>query len=203
MRIALILAAAAGSLLIPSLAVSWAKIDPTTWEFHLRPGVKFSDGSPFSARDVVYSFCRATKVENSANNYVFTVSSISQATATDALTVRVITRQPDPLLAVNLSALAIISANTSGSAEPIVYRDTGCEGVSQWPKTSDFNNLTLAIGTGPFKFVRSTPGDRIVLARNELYWGRCQTHHANWDHDSGNRRQGIFKGRHGRRRGEQ
>ena len=50
---------------IPDLAVSWRTIDPTHWEFKLRPGVKWHDGSPFTADDVVFSYQRARNVPNS------------------------------------------------------------------------------------------------------------------------------------------
>src|SRR4051794_4111193 len=49
----------------PMLATSWRTTDEKTWEFKLRAGVKFTDGSDFSANDVIYSFCRAPRVENS------------------------------------------------------------------------------------------------------------------------------------------
>src|ERR1700693_1408883 len=45
--------------LVPELAVSWQQIDPVTWRFNLRPGVKFHDGTPFTADDVVFSYKRA------------------------------------------------------------------------------------------------------------------------------------------------
>ncbi|MFX6702105.1 ABC transporter substrate-binding protein, partial [Acinetobacter baumannii] len=55
--------------------------------------------------------------------------------------------------------------------ENLAFNRAGCTGVDAWPKTEDFNNLKLAIGTGPFRFVTFTRGDRIVLERNETYWG--------------------------------
>ena len=53
----------------PDLALSWRAVDDNTWEFKLRPGVKFSDGSEFTANDAIYSFCRAPRVENSPSSF--------------------------------------------------------------------------------------------------------------------------------------
>ncbi len=44
----------------PALAVAWRLIDPTTWQFDLRPGVRFHDGTPFTSDDVVFSIERGT-----------------------------------------------------------------------------------------------------------------------------------------------
>ena len=53
------------SRMIPGLATSWKTIDPTTWEFKLRKGAKFTDGSEVTAEDVVYTLDRVPKVPNS------------------------------------------------------------------------------------------------------------------------------------------
>ena len=55
--------------LVPGLALSWRNIDETTWEFKLRAGVRFTDGSAFTANDVIYSVCRAPRVENSPSSF--------------------------------------------------------------------------------------------------------------------------------------
>ena len=55
--------------LVPGLALSWRAIDDLTWEFRLRPGVRFHDGSPFGAEDVVASFARAPAVANSPSSF--------------------------------------------------------------------------------------------------------------------------------------
>ncbi|HSS65057.1 MAG TPA: ABC transporter substrate-binding protein, partial [Gammaproteobacteria bacterium] len=55
--------------LVPGLAVSWRPLDDTTWEFKLRQGVKFHDGSPFTADDVVFTFQRAPDVEGSPSSF--------------------------------------------------------------------------------------------------------------------------------------
>ena len=70
----------------PRLAVSWRTLDDTTWEFKLRPGVKFTDGSDFTANDVIYSFCRVPQVENSPSSMAINVRAITGMTAPDPLT---------------------------------------------------------------------------------------------------------------------
>src|SRR5262249_50394718 len=68
---------------IPGLATSWRNVDDTTWEFKLRPGVKFSDGSDFTANDVIYSFCRAPRVENSPSSFAIYSRGVAGMTAPD------------------------------------------------------------------------------------------------------------------------
>ncbi len=58
---------------VPELAVSWKPVSDTDWEFKLRPDVKFSNGTAFTAKDVIYTLCRIPTVENSPSSFnVFT-----------------------------------------------------------------------------------------------------------------------------------
>ena len=82
----------------PALATAWKRTGDTTWEFQLRPGVQFSDGTPFTAGDVVASFERAPNVPNSPASLALFTRSIKQVTAVDPLRVRIETKYPDPLL---------------------------------------------------------------------------------------------------------
>jgi peptide/nickel transport system substrate-binding protein len=139
--------------LVPGLAVSWRAIDDTTWEFKLRQGVKFHDGSPFTADDVVFTFQRAPDVEGSPSSFG-TYTKGKEVVKIDDHTVRIKTERPYPLMPNDVSTILIISEKNGRGA-----------------KTADYNSGKAAIGTGPFEFVEYVPGDRIVFERNEAYWG--------------------------------
>lgn len=137
----------------PGLAVSWKPVDDLTWEFKLREGVKFHDGSDFNADDVVCSIERAPNVPNSPSG-MGTYLKGTSVTKIDDYTVHFTTAAPAPLMANNLAQIAILS------------NESGCDAA-----TEDFNSGEAAIGTGPFKFVSYKPGESIVVARNDDYFG--------------------------------
>src|SRR5262245_38341009 len=157
----------------PGLALSWRSVDETTWEFKLRPGVKFTDGSDFTANDVIYSFCRAPRVENSPSSFAIYSRAVVGMTAPDPLTLIVKTAGPYPLIPSEVSTIAILSAKANG-AGTVTFDRQECQGVGTYPKTEAFNAGTATIGTGPYKLVRFTKGDRIILERNDGYWGEKQ-----------------------------
>ena len=68
----------------PRLALAWRTVNDTTWEFKLRPGVKFSDGSDFTANDAIYSFCRVPQIENSPSSMAINVRAITGMTAPES-----------------------------------------------------------------------------------------------------------------------
>jgi peptide/nickel transport system substrate-binding protein len=140
--------------LVPGLAVSRAPVDDLTWEFKLREGVTFHDGSAFDADDVICTFERAPNVPNSPSSFG-TYLAGKTAVKIDAMTVHVKTESPYPLMANDISTI------------PIVSSETGCNGT-----TEQFNSGEVAQGTGPFKFAEFVPGDRIVLVANDGYWGK-------------------------------
>jgi peptide/nickel transport system substrate-binding protein len=140
--------------LLPGLALSWRTVNDTTWEFKLRKGVKFHDGSAFTAEDVLATFKRAPNVPNSPASFAAFLKPIVEATATDAHTLIFKTAKPHPLLPIELSSILILP-----------------KAVAETAKTEDFNSGKAIIGTGPFKFVEYKSGDRVVLARNDAYWG--------------------------------
>jgi len=139
--------------LMPGLAVSWKPVNDTTWEFKLRQGVKFHDGSDFNADDVIFTFERAPNVPNSPSSFGTYLKGKSFKKIDD-YTVHAITEKPYPLMPVDLSQIVIISNE-----------------VGKDVTTSQFNSGEAAIGTGQYKFVEWKPGDTITLTRNDDYWG--------------------------------
>jgi peptide/nickel transport system substrate-binding protein len=136
--------------LIPGLAESWRAIDGTTWEFKLRRGVKFHDGSELTAEDVVASIERTLKVP-SGQFRTFTQRIVSQQIV-NRYTLRLKTATPYAMVPYDLDSVFIISKKALDAS------------------TEDFNSGKAMIGTGPFRFVRFARGDRVELARNDAYW---------------------------------
>jgi peptide/nickel transport system substrate-binding protein len=135
----------------PSLATAWKTIDDTTWEVKLRQGVKFHDGSPFTAKDVKASFERVldpTKKMTARGNH----AKIKGVDIVDDYTVRFRTDGPYPLFVERMTALVIHSEKA--------LREKPHEWVQENP-----------IGTGPYKLVRWNRKQEHLLVRNDDYWG--------------------------------
>lgn len=143
----------------PALAESWT-VDGDVWTFKLRPGVKFSDGTPLTADDVVFTYDRVPKVPNSPSPFTLYLSAVAKVEAVDPQTVRITTKGPAPLLLVNLAQLPIMSKKAASGPAP--------EGKT----TTQLNAGDGLVGTGPYKFVSWRRGAELVLARNDYYWGK-------------------------------
>src|SRR5450432_4432232 len=94
---------------IPGLAESWKTVDPLTWEFKLRHGVKFHDGSDFTAADVVASIERVPQVQNSPSPFTAFTKQIKEMIVVDPFTIRFRTAAPYPLMPSDMTQVAIIS----------------------------------------------------------------------------------------------
>jgi peptide/nickel transport system substrate-binding protein len=149
----------AEQLLEPQLAESWRPLDDTTWEFKLRQGVKFHDGTDFDAKDVIYTVCRIPTVLDSPSSFTIYTKAIAGMEAPDPHTLIIKTDGPYPLLPTELSNWGILSAESNGVEGDITFSREGCEGVGEPPTTAQFNSGEAAIGTGPYKFVSFTPGE--------------------------------------------
>ena len=141
----------------PGLATSWKPVDDTTWEFKLRPNVKFSDGSPFTAEDVVYTYQRAAKVPNSPSPYTVYTRQIAGFEIVDPLTLRIKTDGPAPALPLDMSNL------------PIMPKKNAKADVAEGVTSESLNQGQGLMGTGPYKFVEWKRGTQLVLDTFELF----------------------------------
>jgi len=143
-----------GGKLEPALASSWKALDDKTWEFKLRSDVKWQDGTPFTADDIVFSFQRAKNVPGTVASYSGALRTVESTTAKDPQTVIIKTNTPNPMLPLDIASIYIVSKH-----------------VGEKSKTEDYNAGRAVVGTGPYKFVSYSPGDRTVFERNPGYYG--------------------------------
>jgi peptide/nickel transport system substrate-binding protein len=163
----------ASQALKPGLATEWKAVDDTTWRFTLRENVAFHDGSPFTARDVVYTVCRIPTVQDSPSSFTVYTKAIADMQIEDDHTLIIKTDTPYPLLPTELSTWGILSASANGVDGEITFDRAGCEGIGTPPQSGDFNSPEVAVGTGPYRFEEYIRGNRIVLTRYEDYWGEA------------------------------
>jgi peptide/nickel transport system substrate-binding protein len=146
--------------LVAGLAESWKLTDPNTWEFHLRRGVKFHDGSPFTAQDVLFSYRR---IMSPGSDLKSNFGSIAAVEAKDPYTVIIRTKEPNPILLAGLTNLYIMSAAWSQTNK--------AEGVTDIRKGTENFATRHTDGTGAFELVSREADSRTVLKRNLEWWG--------------------------------
>jgi peptide/nickel transport system substrate-binding protein len=139
--------------LIPQLATEWKSTGDLTWEFKLRPDVKFHNGDPLTAKDVKFSIERT--YDPDAKTIVATVfTTVDKIDAPNDTTVVFTTKKPDPLLPARLGFYG-------GQIIPEKYfKEVGADGFNAKP-----------VGSGVVKFVEWVKDDRLVLEANKEYWG--------------------------------
>jgi peptide/nickel transport system substrate-binding protein len=149
--------------LVAALATSWKILesDKTVWEFKLRQGIKYHNGNPFNADDVVFSLQRAMAPTSDMKGLLTSVESVTKV---DDYTVHVKTKGPNPLLVNNLTNTFMMDKEWSEA--------------NNATKPQDFKNkeenfaVRNANGTGAFMLVSREPDVRTVLKRNDNYWGK-------------------------------
>ena len=154
--------------LVPLLAASWTQPDIKTWRFKLRPGVKFHDGSPFTADDVVFSVERAL----SPNSQLKTsLQGVAGAKKIDALTVDLLMKEPNPVLLNHLFNFRIMSrswAQKNNALLPQNYKDK-----------EDTYSARNTNGTGPFMVIERQPDVKTVLVENPDWWNKASSEKGN------------------------
>jgi len=138
----------------PGLAESWKALNDLEWEIKLRKGVKFHNGQEFTADDVIATFKRVPNVPNSPASFAFFVRPIVDIKTPDKYTLRLKTDKPHPLLPNDMVAIMILPKS-----------------IAETARTEDFNSGKAMIGTGTYRYVEYVAGDRVVLKRNDTYWG--------------------------------
>jgi peptide/nickel transport system substrate-binding protein len=164
------------SVLLPALATEWAVdgTEKTKWVFKLRPGVKFHDGSAFTADAVVWNVEKVLKqdaVHFDASQVGVTASrmpTLRSARKIDDLTVELITAQPDSFLPINLTNLFMASPThwqKKFDAVPASVSDPKERAKQAWVAFAADSS-----GTGPFKMEKFVPRERLEIVKNTGYY---------------------------------
>ncbi|HKK37520.1 MAG TPA: ABC transporter substrate-binding protein, partial [Paracoccaceae bacterium] len=152
--------------LVPELATEWKVVDGG-WEFALRQGVKFHDGSDFTAEDVAFSFERA---KAASSDWKEQVASITDVEIVDEHTVILRTDGPNPILPNQLTSVYVMDKTWSEANDVVEPQD--------FAGKEETYSVRNANGTGPYILEERAPDELTVLSRNADWWG--------WDSHPGN-----------------
>jgi peptide/nickel transport system substrate-binding protein len=146
----------------PALAESWETVKPDVWRFHLRKGVKFHDGTPFTAKDVVFSWKRTLSKGSDVKTFV---SGIKDIKVLDDHTIDVVTAGPRPIFTSEIPFWYIMSADwaTKNNAVEVGKLTTEAENYAN----------RNANGTGPFMLKSREPGVKTVVVPNPNWWDKA------------------------------
>lgn len=145
--------------IVPGLATEWQQLSPLVWRFKLRPNVKFHDGTPLTADDVVFSIIRGQQPTSQINNYALAVGTPKKI---DDLTVEFTTKAVNPVFLQHLVSLWIMSKSWCEAhkvTKPLDFK----------AKEETFAALN-SNGTGPYMLVSRAPGIKTTYKRNPNYW---------------------------------
>ena len=146
--------------IVPQLATEWQQTGPLQWRMKLRPNVKFHDGSPFTADDVVFSINRAKEPTSQIRVYA---NAVGDPKKIDPLTVEFNLPQVNPIFLQHLNSLFIMSRSWSEQnkvGKPLDFK----------AKEQSFASFN-ANGTGPYMLVSRQPDVKTVYKRNPAWWG--------------------------------
>ena len=134
---------------VPGLT-SVSNPEPDLWEFTIREGARFQDGTPVTAEDILFSLNRMPRVPNSPAPFIRMQAAVTEMQVVDARTIRLRSRGPDPAVVLNAMTAYVVPAHVAKDAT-----------------TADFNSGRAAIGSGPWRFRGWQPGTGITLERND------------------------------------
>ena len=147
--------------IVPRLAERWEQVSPTVWRFHLRKGVKWHDGSAFTADDVVFSIKRS---QGDTSTFRVYGRAVGEPRKVDAYTVELVTPAPNPAMLDTLQLLAIMSKGWCEKHKVERAQDYGKK-EETWASRN-------AMGTGPFKLVNRESDAKSTFRRNTEWWGK-------------------------------
>ena len=145
----------------PALAVEWKQIAPTTWRFKLRPGVKWQDGTPFTADDVIFSYQRASGPGSNVGGDFISVKEMKKV---DDLTVDIETKIVDPIFVDQITAWGIMSKAWAHAHN--------AEQTADLTKQGENFATRNAMGTGPYMLKSREPDVKTVLVSNPNWWDK-------------------------------
>jgi peptide/nickel transport system substrate-binding protein len=148
---------------VPQLAVKWEQMGPTQWRFHLRPNVKFHEGEPLTADDVVFSFNRQMSKRSMMKAYL---SGIGEAKKVDDMTVDIITSGAAPVLLRQLTDVRIMSKSWCEKHNVVEVQD--------YLQKEETYAVGHANGTGPYVLKSREPDVKTVLDANPAWWGKME-----------------------------
>ena len=146
---------------VPALATDWQQTAPLVWRFKLRPGVKFHDGAPFSADDVVFSLRRAAEPTSQVSVYA---NALGEAVKVDDLTVEFRLKAVNPVFLQHLDAVMIMSkawCEKHKVTKPLDYKNK-----------EETHASMHANGTGPYVLASRAPSIKTTYKRNPAWWNQ-------------------------------
>ncbi len=147
----------------PALATKWTYINPTQVRFELRKGVKFHDGSPFTADDVVFSFGRIKQPQGTMQIYV---TGIKEVKKVDSHTIDLILEAPNPILLRNIIDFRIMSKAWAEKNNSVNTQDYKA-------KEDNFASRNV-MGTGAYRITGWQPDQKVSMVQNPEWWDKAR-----------------------------
>ena len=152
----------------PALAESWEMVSPTVWRFKLRQGVKFHDGTPFTADDAVFS---VERTRGPTSQRSFALRGMTSVKKIDERTIEFQLEAPDAVWPEKLWLVAMMSKAWC--------QQHGVEKAQDFNGKQETYTVRNAMGTGPYKLERYEPDVRTVLKRHDAWWGKGDKRNGN------------------------